>query len=152
MNITEITSVDPGRGMVTCPGCLTIQEHEGWPQACISCGESFSESSNSIHFKIPLSAAALVMNECELAKVLEHEFGADFIGIKDGCAVMVNLPCGVDYMGTRDAGRILGVSLHRVRALIGAGRLPVVRVGRDWLIKPEGLKQVWHRPKGRPKP
>jgi len=51
---------------------------------------------------------------------------------------------------TKDAARRLGVTAIRVRQLIAAGRLPAVKIGRDWLIKAADLRRVAHRPPGRP--
>jgi excisionase family DNA binding protein len=53
-------------------------------------------------------------------------------------------------MTTADAGRALGVTSTRVRQLILAGRLPALRVGRDWLIRERDLARVADRRPGRP--
>lgn len=157
MNITDITTVDPRRGMVTCPGCRTIQNAD-LPQTCAHCGETFTASADIVDFKIPLLPAASQMNEDELRKVLEREFGADFAGIREGQAIMVNLPPGVDYMGVADAAKILGVTRQRVHALINTGRLrveridiPGVRPRVEYLIRPKSLRAVWDRTEGRPR-
>jgi excisionase family DNA binding protein len=52
-----------------------------------------------------------------------------------------------------EAARELGVIDRRVRALIdgGFGRLPAVKVGRDWMILPSDLEKVRERKAGRPR-
>jgi excisionase family DNA binding protein len=52
---------------------------------------------------------------------------------------------------TKDAGKILGVSPLRVFQLIKAGRLPAVKIGRDWMIKERDLEKVKDRKPGRPR-
>jgi excisionase family DNA binding protein len=52
---------------------------------------------------------------------------------------------------TNAAAEHLGVSRMRVVQLIGEGRLPAVKVGRDWLIYPVDLKLVKDRKVGRPR-
>ena len=54
-------------------------------------------------------------------------------------------------IGTTEAGRRLGVSDARVRALIESGRLKAVKVGGAWLIDPKDLEAVKDRKVGRPK-
>ena len=54
------------------------------------------------------------------------------------------------FLTTTDAARRLGVSQRRVQALIGAGRLPAERYGRDWLIRVDALAAVRDRKPGRP--
>jgi len=54
-------------------------------------------------------------------------------------------------IGTTEAGRRLGVSDARVRALIESGRLKAVKVGGAWLIDPKDLDAVKERKVGRPK-
>jgi len=51
---------------------------------------------------------------------------------------------------TADAAEELGVIPRRVRQLIEEGRLPAVKVGRDWLIEPRHLDLVRERKVGRP--
>lgn len=51
---------------------------------------------------------------------------------------------------TKEAAEKLGVTPRRVRALIGAGRLPSRQVGRDHLIRVEDLNLVRYRVRGRP--
>ena len=54
-------------------------------------------------------------------------------------------------MTPAEAGQILGISRQRVNALIAAGRLPAIRVGRSWIIEPSALAAVRVRRPGRPK-
>ena len=54
-------------------------------------------------------------------------------------------------IGTTEAGRRLGISDARVRALIMSGRLKAVKVGGAWLIDPKDLEAVKDRKVGRPK-
>ncbi|MDQ1611788.1 MAG: Helix-turn-helix domain [Pyrinomonadaceae bacterium] len=51
---------------------------------------------------------------------------------------------------TQQAAEILGISTIRVRQLIGAGRLPAEKFGRDYMIKEEDLELVADRTPGRP--
>lgn len=55
-----------------------------------------------------------------------------------------------DYLTTTQAGEHLGISRRRVLQLIHNGRLPAVRVGTDFFIKPNDLKLVAVRTPGRP--
>jgi excisionase family DNA binding protein len=52
---------------------------------------------------------------------------------------------------TKQAAKALGVNDSRVRQLILAGRLPALKMGRDWIIKEKDLKKVADRKHGRPK-
>ena len=52
---------------------------------------------------------------------------------------------------TRRAGEILGIGLLRVRQLISSGRLPAIKIGRDWIISKDDLAKVANRKSGRPK-
>ena len=45
-------------------------------------------------------------------------------------------------MTTLEAALRLGVTRRRVQALITAGRLRAVKVGRDWQIRPADLRAV----------
>jgi excisionase family DNA binding protein len=54
-------------------------------------------------------------------------------------------------IGTVEAGRRLGVSAVRVRALIESGRLKAIKVGGAWLIDPKDLDAVKDRKVGRPR-
>jgi excisionase family DNA binding protein len=57
----------------------------------------------------------------------------------------------MDYLTTDQAGKILGVTVRRVRALIEAGRLPASKFGKVWMINKKDLKKVAIRKPGRPK-
>jgi excisionase family DNA binding protein len=54
-------------------------------------------------------------------------------------------------IGTTEAGRRLGISDARVRALIMSGRLKAVKIGGAWLIDPKDLDAVKVRKVGRPR-
>ena len=54
-------------------------------------------------------------------------------------------------IGTTEAGRRLGISDARVRALIESGRLKATKVGGAWLIDPKDLDAVKERKVGRPR-
>ena len=55
-------------------------------------------------------------------------------------------------MTTNEAAEQLGISVGRVRKLIYAGKLPATKVGRDWIIQKQELKNVKVYGKaGRPK-
>jgi excisionase family DNA binding protein len=54
-------------------------------------------------------------------------------------------------ISTTEAGRRLGVTAVRVRALIESGRLKAIKVGGAWLIDPKDLDAVKVRKVGRPK-
>ena len=52
-------------------------------------------------------------------------------------------------MSVSESAGMLGVSEQRVRALIGAGVLPAVKLGRSWMLKEEDvLDRVAQKPKG----
>jgi len=53
-------------------------------------------------------------------------------------------------INTSQAASALGITPRRVLALIQSGRLPAVKVGRDWIIKSSDLKLVSVRKAGRP--
>ena len=53
-------------------------------------------------------------------------------------------------LSTRDAATRLGITTRRVVALIRAGRLPALRVGRTWVIREADLELVKERRPGRP--
>lgn len=56
-----------------------------------------------------------------------------------------------DYVGTAEAARLLGgISQDRVRQLIKEGRLPAIKLGRDYAILRSDLEKVKERPTGRP--
>lgn len=52
---------------------------------------------------------------------------------------------------TAQAAAALDIGRPRVLQLIGAGRLPAVKHGRDWMIEPVALEAVRSRPTGYPK-
>jgi excisionase family DNA binding protein len=54
-------------------------------------------------------------------------------------------------IGTAEAGRRLGITPNRVRALIKAGRIPAKKLGRDYFMEEVDLKLVKNRKPGRPK-
>ena len=54
-------------------------------------------------------------------------------------------------INTKTASKLLGVNVQRVRQLISAGRLPALKVGRDWVINEKDLEKVADRKPGRPK-
>jgi len=54
-------------------------------------------------------------------------------------------------LNTKQAGNKLGIKDSRVRKLILAGRLPAMKVGRDWIIKEQDLDFVKDRKPGKPK-
>jgi excisionase family DNA binding protein len=54
-------------------------------------------------------------------------------------------------IGTAEAARRLNVTQSRVRAMIDAGRLKAIKVGREWLIDPKDLDAVKDRKVGRPR-
>jgi excisionase family DNA binding protein len=56
-----------------------------------------------------------------------------------------------DLLTTGEAAKKLGVSAGRVRQLVVDGRLPVVRLGRDNLIRTADLALVKDRQTGRPR-
>lgn len=59
--------------------------------------------------------------------------------------------CYMDLITTKEAAENLGISMRRVTALIEAGRLPSMQVGREHLIKRSDLELVRERKTGRPK-
>jgi excisionase family DNA binding protein len=52
---------------------------------------------------------------------------------------------------TKQAAKALKVNDSRVRQLILSGRLPALKLGRDWIIKEKDLKKVENRKPGRPR-
>ena len=54
-------------------------------------------------------------------------------------------------ISTQEAGKKLGITRRRVTTLIAEGRLPAVKIGRDWIIKEKDLEKVDVRKPGRPK-
>lgn len=51
---------------------------------------------------------------------------------------------------TKQVAERLNISRNRVLDLIAAGRLPAVKLGRDWTIRPADLRLVRVRKPGRP--
>ncbi|MDR1016240.1 MAG: DNA-binding protein [Coriobacteriales bacterium] len=58
-----------------------------------------------------------------------------------------------EYLSTADTATVLGISVRRVRALIGAGELKATRLGGNWLVDPDSVRTRLGRPKlnGRPR-
>lgn len=54
----------------------------------------------------------------------------------------------MDHLTTQQASQVLGVTPQRVLALIHSGRLPAVKLGRDWLIAVQDLQKFEKRPQG----
>jgi excisionase family DNA binding protein len=54
----------------------------------------------------------------------------------------------MDHLTTQQTGEILGVTAQRVLALIRGGRLPAVKVGRDWLIARQDIEKYEKRSQG----
>ena len=54
-------------------------------------------------------------------------------------------------LNTKQAAERLNVSERRIRQLIAQGRLPAIKLARDWMIKEKDLEKVKDRPAGRPK-
>ncbi|HEX8634686.1 MAG TPA: helix-turn-helix domain-containing protein [Pyrinomonadaceae bacterium] len=52
---------------------------------------------------------------------------------------------------TKEAAERLGVTVTRVQQLIGEGKLPAEKMGRDYFIKEDDLKLVADRKRGRPR-
>jgi excisionase family DNA binding protein len=57
----------------------------------------------------------------------------------------------MEYLTTKEVAGKLGVSLRRVQAMIESGRLPAIKLGRDYVIRERDLKLVENRKVGRPK-
>ena len=57
----------------------------------------------------------------------------------------------MSFISTKRAAEILGVNDSRVRQLILGGRLPAMKIGRDWIIREKDLKKVADRKPGRPR-
>jgi excisionase family DNA binding protein len=54
-------------------------------------------------------------------------------------------------LDSAEAARALGVSKSRIQALVRLGRLPAVKVGSAWAIRPADLELVRVRRPGRPR-
>jgi excisionase family DNA binding protein len=52
---------------------------------------------------------------------------------------------------TKEVAERLGVTVTRVQQLIGEGKLPAEKMGRDYFIKEDDLKLVAERKRGRPR-
>jgi excisionase family DNA binding protein len=50
------------------------------------------------------------------------------------------------YVGAADAARILGVSIKTVRREAASGRLPGIRLGREWRFRLADLDNLTKRP------
>lgn len=57
----------------------------------------------------------------------------------------------MEYLTTRQAGKILDVNDSRVRQFILEGRLPAKKFGAVWMIEEKDLEKVKNRITGRPK-
>jgi excisionase family DNA binding protein len=57
----------------------------------------------------------------------------------------------MNFVTTKRAAEILGISDSRMRQLILAGRLPAKKIGRDWLIREKDLAKMFGRRPGRPR-
>jgi len=55
-----------------------------------------------------------------------------------------------EMISTKEAAEELGVTTIRVRALIRDGRLPALKISRDWIIRRSDLDLVRVRKPGRP--
>lgn len=53
------------------------------------------------------------------------------------------------YVSTSEAAKMLGVSNHRMYQYVKANRLPVVRVGRAFMLRIEDIKRFKPNPSGR---
>jgi len=49
-------------------------------------------------------------------------------------------------VSVQEAAKVLGVSPRRVLALINAGRIPAVKIGRDWYVEPGERRRRTGRP------
>ena len=56
-----------------------------------------------------------------------------------------------NLLTTQQASKILGVNPSRIRQFILEGRLPAIKLGRDWIISKDDLGKVANRKIGRPK-
>jgi len=65
--------------------------------------------------------------------------------------IMLQMLGIIMIVNSTQAAKALGVSPRRVLAIIKSGRLPAVKVGRDWIILKSDLKLVSSRKPGRPK-
>ncbi len=56
----------------------------------------------------------------------------------------------MNFLTTKEAADLLGVTVRRVQAMITAERLPAKKIGRDYLINEADLSLVEIRKTGRP--
>jgi excisionase family DNA binding protein len=54
-------------------------------------------------------------------------------------------------LSTREVAERLNVSVRRVHHFIEQGRLPAIKIGRDYIIQEKDLRLVAVRTNGRPK-
>lgn len=54
-------------------------------------------------------------------------------------------------LNTKQVAERLNVSERRIRQFIAQGRLPAIKLARDWMIKEKDLEKVKDRKPGRPK-
>jgi excisionase family DNA binding protein len=57
----------------------------------------------------------------------------------------------MDFLTTKQVAEKLKITPRRVQALVTSGRLPAIKIGRDYLIKEADLTLVENRKVGRPK-
>lgn len=60
-----------------------------------------------------------------------------------------NKPTIPGYVSTSEAAKMLGVSNHRMYQYVKANRLPVVRVGRAFMLRVEDIERFRPNPSGR---
>ncbi len=56
-----------------------------------------------------------------------------------------------NFLTTTEAAALLGLSIKTVQSLITRGRLPAEKIGRDWMIKREDVRNHKRGKGGRPK-
>lgn len=54
-----------------------------------------------------------------------------------------------DYVSTKQAAEILGVSTHRMYQYVNAKRIPVIRIGKAFMIPRQAIEQFKPNPSGR---
>lgn len=57
----------------------------------------------------------------------------------------------MDFLTTKEAATIIGVSQKMVQSLIRRGRLPAQKIGRDWMIRREDVENHERGKGGRPR-
>ena len=51
-----------------------------------------------------------------------------------------------DYtMNTEDVGAMLGYTIHHVRRLAQRGKIPALKLGREWFFHPQELEDHYHK-------